>query len=160
MQELNDLEEKINTYLIVHKNVQEEEKKETTTIKKDTTTLPVENIETIRNAYIESMAYTREGRHTVIYIEEVDNKYKVTLFSVKNDMDDILTEVFFENEFFDENVIKDICEIFKKDSVIVASKIDNIPNGYQDYLVIDNLENALKFMGVKKEIVEIAKKYC
>ena len=160
MQELNDLEEKINTYLIVHKNVQEEEKKETPTIKKDTTTLPVENIETIRNAYIESMAYTREGRHTVIYIEEVDNKYKVTLFSVKNDMDDILTEVFFENEFFDENVIKDICEIFKKDSVIVASKIDNIPNGYQDYLVIDNLENALKFMGVKKEIVEIAKKYC
>ena len=159
MQEINELEEKITTYLSTHKNIVDEPKVEEITTTKEKATLPINNIETIRNAYVGSMTYLREGRHTVINIEEIEDKYKVSLYSVKDDLYDILTEVFFEKEFFTEEVIKDICEIFKKDSVIIASKVDNIPNGYQDYLVIDNLENALRFMGVKKEIVEIAKKY-
>ena len=159
MQEVNELEEKITTYVSTHKNIVEETKVEEITTDKEDNTLPINNIDTIRNAYVGSMAYLREGRHTVINIVEVEDKYKVSLYSVKEDLYDVLTEVFFDRQFFTEDVIKDICEIFKKDSVIIASKIDNIPNGYQDYLVIDNLENALRFMGVKKEIVEIAKKY-
>ncbi len=159
MQDINELEEKITTYVSTHKNVVDEPKVEAVTTETEDTTLPINNVDTIRNAYVGSMAYLREGRHTVINVEETEDKYKVSLYSVKDDMYDTLTEVFFEKEFFTEDVIKDICEIFKKDSVIIASKVDNIPNGYQDYLVIDNLENALRFMGVKKEIVEIAKNY-
>ena len=159
MQLVNELEEKINTYLSTHQNITDGGVTTNTVTDHDREELPLESIDVIRNAYVESLAYAKEGRHSVINIEEVDGRYKVTLYSVKDDNDDVLTESFFEKEFFNEEVIKDICEIFKKDAVIVASKIDNIPDGYQDYLVIDNLENAIKFMGIKKELVEIAKKY-
>ena len=88
-----------------------------------------------------------------------DEKYKVTLYSVKHDTDDILTEAFFDKEFFREDTIKELCDIFTKDAVLVASKTDNMPNDLADYLVIDNQDNAIKFMGCKKEIIEIAKAY-
>ena len=159
MQQVNELKEKVNTYLVTHQNIKEESTSTNVVTDHDREELPLQSIEVIRNAYIESLGYAKEGRHTVISVEEVEGRYKVTLYSVKDDNDDVLTESFFEKEFFNEDIIRDLCEIFKKDAVIVASKIDNIPDGYQDYLVIDNLENAIKFMGIKKEIIEIAKKY-
>ena len=75
------------------------------------------------------------------------------------DRDDLLTEVYFDDEKFTENIIKELCDIYSRDTIIVASKTDNIPGGKADYLVIDNNDNAIKFMGCNKEIIDIAKAY-
>ena len=56
----------------------------------------------LRNAYVQSHSYEKEGRHSVINVTPELNKIKVTLYSVKNDTDDILTEVYFDEDFFDE----------------------------------------------------------
>lgn len=160
MQEISLLEEKIFNYLSSHSSVSEykdelnssknviEEKKS-----------PTELLAIIRNVYTTSHIYEKEGRHTLINIIPNSNQYKVTLYSVKNDSDDILTEVYFDNDSFDEEVIKELCDIYSSDAVIVASKTDNIPNGLGDYLVIDNQDNAIKFMECSKEIINIAKEY-
>ena len=103
--------------------------------------------------------YVKDGRHTVVNITYDDNKYRVVIYSVKDDNDDILTDVLFDSYYFTSEVIKEICDIYLNDAIIVASKTDNIPNGYGDYLVIDNHDNAMKFMGCPVEIIEIAKTY-
>ena len=36
---------------------------------------------------------------------------------------------------------------------------DNLPGNIQDYLVIDSQDNAIKFMGCDKDIIERAKAY-
>ncbi len=158
MQHINELEHKVEAYLSTHKVVEDEieEVVITETENKQTNT---ELLDILRNAYTESHNYEKEGRHSVINVTPEDDKIKVTLYSVKNDTDDILTEVFFDEDFFDDNTIKALCEIYSSGCVIVASKTDNIPGNLQDYLVIDNQDNAIKFMGCKKDIVERAKAY-
>lgn len=162
MQEVSFLEEKIVTYLSTHKNIITMDDDDTT---EDATFItekksPPELLSIIRNVYTTSHMYEKEGRHTLINIIPMqEEKYKVTLYSVKNDTDDILTEAHFDKEFFREDTIKELCDIFTKDAVLVASKTDNMPNGFADYLVIDNQDNAIKFMGCSKEIIEIAKAY-
>lgn len=162
MQELTYLEEKIVTYLTTHVNV----------VKTEDTLLPLEKQEMyesksvgellsmIRNAYVSSHVYEKEGRHTLINVNPVDeDTYKVTLYSVKDDEDDILMDVFFEDYQLTEDVIKELCDIFKADSFIVASKTDNIPYDKADYLVIDNMNNAIKFMGCNRDLINMVKAY-
>lgn len=162
MQEIVFLEEKIVTYLSTHKNIVtiEEETIEDEEENVPEKMTPPELLEVIRNVYTTSHMYEKEGRHTLINIVPMkDESYKVTLYSVKNDTDDVLTEACFAKEFFKEDTIGELCNIFSKDAVLVASKTDNMPNGLADYLVIDNQDNAIKFMGCSKEIIEIAKAY-
>ena len=162
MQEVNFLEEKIITYLSTHRNIISkdelaEEKEEIVVPEKKS---PPELLSIIRNVYTTSHNYEKEGRHTLINIAPTsDEKYKVVLYSVKHDTDDILTEAYFDKEFFKEDTIRELCDIFTKDAVLVASKTDNMPNNLADYLVIDNQDNAIKFMGCSQEIIEIAKAY-
>jgi len=162
MQEVNFLEEKIITYLSTHRNIISkdefvEEQEETFVPEKKS---PPELLSIIRNVYTTSHNYEKEGRHTLINIAPTqDEKYKVVLYSVKHDTDDILTEAYFDKEFFKEDTIRELCDIFTKDAVLVASKTDNMPNNLADYLVIDNQDNAIKFMGCSQEIIEIAKAY-
>ena len=160
MQEVSLLEEKIVTYLTTHKNIVDKEKREEEIVltPSDEKT-PTELLEIIRNVYLKSRTYEKEGRHTVINIVPSYSKYRVTLYSVKNDSADVLTDVYFDSAYFTEGVIKEICDIYKTDSIIVASKTDNVPGELADYLVIDNKDNAIKFMGCNKLIVNIAKAY-
>lgn len=161
MQEVVLLEEKIITYLSTHKNVVEDssDASEGATVEIKETKTPNELLSIIRNVYTTSHTYEKEGRHTLINVMPDKEKYKVTLYSVKNDTDDVLTEVYFENEFFNNDVIEQLCDIFTREAVIVASKTDNIPNDLADYLVIDSQDNAIKFMGCNKEIIQMAKAY-
>lgn len=160
MQEVSLLEEKIVTYLTTHKNIVDKEKREEEIIltPSDEKT-PTDLLAIIRNVYLKSRTYEKEGRHTVINIVPSYSKYRVTLYSVKNDSADVLTDVYFDSAYFTEGVIKEICDIYKTDSIIVASKTDNVPGELADYLVIDNKDNAIKFMGCNKLIVNIAKAY-
>ena len=158
MQEIFNLENKVETYLSTHKIVAREEKIIPVTEIEDRKT-NVELLDILRNAYSESHNYEKEGRHSLINVTPELNKIKVTLYSIKNDSDDILTEVYFDEDFFDDTTIKELCDIYSTGSVIVASKTDNIPGNLQDYLVIDNQDNAIKFMGCKKDIIERAKAY-
>ncbi len=68
-------------------------------------------------------------------------------------------DAFFEEYQLSDDVLKEICDIFSTDAVIVASKIDNIPPNKADYLVIDNMDNAIKFMDFKRELIEKIKEY-
>ena len=161
MQEIILLEEKIITYLSTHKNIVDDSNNTSdgsVEYIKETKT-PNELLSIIRNVYTTSHNYEKDGRHTLINVMPDNEKYKVTLYSIKNDTDDVLTEVYFENEFFNKDVIAQLCDIFTRESVIVASKTDNIPNDLADYLVIDSQDNAIKFMGCNKEIIQIAKAY-
>ena len=158
MQEIFDLENKIETYLSTHKIVSREEKIIPVTEVEDRKT-NTELLNILRSAYNESHNYEREGRHSLINVTPEYDKIKVTLYSIKNDNDDILTEVYFDEDFFDDSTIKELCDIYSSGTVIVASKTDNIPGNLQDYLVIDNQDNAIKFMGCKRDIIERAKAY-
>ena len=154
------LEQKITTYLLTHKNIisyEDEEINNDEVIVQNKTSDELLNI--IRNVYNASHIYQKDGRHTVINILPVDNFYHIVIYSVKDDNDDILTETFFDSSSFDDSVIKELCDIYSKNAVLVASKTDNIPNGFGDYLVIDDNDNAIKFMGCPIKVIEIAKKY-
>ena len=120
---------------------------------------PTERLSIIKNVYLASRVYEKDGRHTVIKIVPNQNKYCVTLYSVKDDNDDILTEIYFDDDEFNSDVIKELCDIYSRNTILIASKIDNIPDGLGDYLVIDNRDNAIKFMGCPIKIIEIAKAY-
>jgi len=162
LQVITNLEDKIITYLVTHKNIVSEDTNKNTTVITDfeEKKTPEELLSIIKNIYINSHSYEKDGRHTLMNISPTyDNKYRVTLYSVMGNNDDLLTEVYFEDNAFTEDVIKELCDIYSRDSIIVASKTDNIPGGKADYLVIDIKDNAIKFMGCKKEIVEIAKAY-
>lgn len=162
LQELTFLEEKIITYLTTHKNIVHEEivfpslEKEEMLESKPV----IELLEMIRNTYVTSHQYEKYGRHTVIKFAPVDeDTYKVTLYSVKDDDDDILMDVFFEEYQLTDNVLEQLCRIFKDDAVIVASKVDNIPPDKADYLVLDNMNNAIKFMGCSRKLIDTVKEY-
>lgn len=160
MQTISLLEQKITTYLLTHKNIisyEDEEINNDEVIVQNKTSDELLNI--IRNVYNASHIYQKDGRHTVINILPVDNFYHIVIYSVKDDNDDILTETFFDSSSFDDSVIKELCDIYSKNAVLVASKTDNIPNGFGDYLVIDDNDNAIKFMGCPIKVIEIAKKY-
>ncbi len=159
MQEVSSLEKKIITYLATHKNIIEEEIKEEKEEVIEETKPPAELLAILKNVYTASHMYEKEGRHTVINIVLENDKYHITLYSVKNDNDDVLTDVYFDSIQFKDDVIKEICDIYSNNAVIVASKTDNLPNGFKDYLVIDNQDNAIKFMGCPEEVIEIAKAY-
>lgn len=162
MQELIMLEQKIITYLMTHKNIVHEEDDVVPMEKEEILeTKPViELLAMIRNTYISSHYYEKDGRHSFINFSPVDeDTYRVTLYSVKGDSEDMLMDTFFEEYQLTDNVIKELCDIFKTDSVIVASKTDNIPPDKADYLVIDNMDNAIKFMDCKKEFIERVKTY-
>ena len=158
MQQVIDLETKIEAYISTHKVV-EDVKTEVTVTEKENKQTNKELLGILRNAYVQSHSYEKEGRHSVINVTPELDKIKVTLYSVKNDTDDILTEVYFDEDFFDENTIRELCDIYSSGTVVVASKTDNIPGNLQDYLVIDNQDNAIKFMGCKRDIIERAKAY-
>ena len=160
MQTISLLEQKITTYLLTHKNIisyEDEEINNDEVIVQNKTSDELLNI--IRNVYNASHIYQKDERHTVINILPVDNFYHIVIYSVKDDNDDILTETFFDSSSFDDSVIKELCDIYSKNAVLVASKTDNIPNGFGDYLVIDDNDNAIKFMGCPIKVIEIAKKY-
>ena len=162
MQELIMLEEKIVTYLKTHNNIVHEEDKIVPIEKEEMLeTKPViELLSMIRNTYVSSHYFEKDGRHTLINVTPVDDDtYRVVLYSVKDDEDDILMDAFFEEYQLNDNTLKELCEIFKDGAVIVASKIDNVPPDKADYLVIDNMDNAIKFMGCKKELIEKVKAY-
>lgn len=162
MQEVCILEEKIITYLTTHKNIvndEEENNLDSKTVSLDDEKEPTERLSIIKNVYLASRVYEKDGRHTVIKIVPNQNKYCVTLYSVKDDNDDILTEIYFDDDEFNSDVIKELCDIYSRNTILIASKIDNIPDGLGDYLVIDNRDNAIKFMGCPIKIIEIAKAY-
>ena len=162
LQELMFLEEKIATYLTTHKNIVHEENKITAIEKEEMLeTRPViELLAMIRNTYVSSHTFEKDGRHTLIYFAPIDeDTYKISLYSIKDDNEDLLMDVFFEEYQLTDNVIQELCDIFKTDTVIVASKTDNVPPDKADYLVIDNMDNAFKFMGCKKDFIEKIKNY-
>lgn len=162
MQELTFLEEKIITYLTTHKNVVSEEAKLVPVEQEEMLeSKPViELLSMIRNAYVTSHQYEKYGRHTVIKFIPVDeDTYRCCLYSVKDNDDDMLMDAFFEDYQLTDSVLEQLCDIFKKDAVIVASKIDNIPPDKADYLVLDNMNNAIKFMGCKRSLIDVVKQY-
>lgn len=162
MQELIMLEEKIITYLKTHNNVVYEEDKIVPIEQEEMIeTKPViELLSMIRNTYVSSHYFEKDGRHTVINVMPVDeDTYRVVLYSVKDEDDDILMDAFFEEYQLNDNTIKELCDIFKDGAVIIASKTDNVPPDKADYLAIDSMDNAIKFMGCKKELIEKVKTY-
>jgi hypothetical protein len=159
LQEVVNLETKIETYITTHNVVNKESKEDTSKIEMDEKQNSEDLIDVIRNAYAESHNYEREGRHSVLLVNPSDEKIRVTVYSVKDDSDDILTEVYFDKEYFEDKTIKEICDIYKSGAIIVASKTDNLPGDIQDYLVIDSQDNAIKFMGCEQNIIEKAKAY-
>lgn len=162
MQELLLLEEKIVTYLTTHTNVVSDED-EVVPIEKEEMkeSKPViELLAMIRNVYVSSHEFEKDGRHTVICFNPVDeDTFRVTLYSIMDESEDILMDAFFESYQLSDNVIEEICDIFKTGAVIVASKTDNVPPDKADYLVIDNMNNAIKFMDCKKDLIEKIKMY-
>lgn len=162
LQELMFLEEKIVTYITTHKNIVHDDNKIVPIEKEEMLeSKPViELLAMIRNTYVSSHNFEKDGRHTLIYFNPVDeDTYKISLYSVKDDNEDLLMDVFFEDYQLTDNTLEELCNIFKADAVIVASKTDNIPPDKADYLVIDNMDNAFKFMGCKKELIERVKNY-
>ena len=114
----------------------------------------------IRTAYVSSHEYEKYGRHTVINFDPVDeDTFRCSLYSVKDEDDDILMDVFFEENQLTDSVIEQLCDIFKRDAVIIASKTDNVPPDKADYLVIDNMNNAFKITGCKRSFVDKVKEY-
>ena len=162
MQELSFLEEKIVTYLTTHKNIVHEEDVIVPIEKQEMLeTKPViELLSMIRNAYTSSHIYERDGRHTLINFNPVDeDTFRVALYSIKEDEEDLLMDAFFEQYQLTDNVLAELCDIYKDGAVIVASKIDNVPPNKADFLVIDNMNNALKFMDCDRAIIEKVKEY-
>lgn len=162
MQELLFLEEKIITYLTTHTNVVHDEDVIVPIEKEEMLeTKPViELLSMIRNAYVSSHEFEKDGRHTVINFTPVDeDTFRVSLYSVEESNEDILMDAFFEEYQLTDNVLKELCDIFKTDRVLVASKIDNIPPDRADYLVIDNMNNAIKFMDCKRTLIDKVKEY-
>ncbi len=162
MQELTFLEEKINTYLVTHKNIVHEEN--VIEIPGNETvfeTKPIiELLAMISNAYVSSHEFEKDGRHTVInFYQADDDTYRVTLCSVKDNSEDTLMDAFFEYYQLSDNVIEELCNIFKRDAVIVASKTDNVPPDKVDYLVIDNMDNAIRFIACPKDLIDRVKMY-
>ncbi len=162
MQELSFLEEKIVTYLTTHKNIiheedvvvpiEQEEMLETKPV--------IELLSMIRNAYTSSHMYEKDGRHTLINFNPVDeDTFRVSLYSVKEDEEDLLMDAFFEQYQLTEKVLEELCDIYKDGAVIVASKVDNIPPDKADYLAIDNMNNAIRFMDCSRAIIDKVKDY-
>lgn len=163
MSYLTLLEEKIVTYLSTHKNIIKEidtmksiDKEEMYETKSVTELLSM-----IENAYDFSKILIKDGRKTLINFNPVDeDTYRLVLYSIKNDDDEEnMMDVFFEDYQLTDDVIEKICDIFKEDAVIVASKVDALPYDRADYLVIDNVNNALKLMNCPKNLVDKFKKY-
>ena len=162
MQELSNLEEKTITYLTTHKNIvsdkdlivpiEKEEMIETKPV--------IELLSMIRNAYTSSLSFEKDGRHTLINFNPVDSDtYRVSLFSISDDSEDLLMDAFFEDYQLTDNVLKELCDIYKENSVIVASKVDNVPPNKADYLVIDNMNNAIRFMDCDRKLIDKIRKY-
>ena len=162
MQELSFLEEKIVTYLTTHKNIIHEEDVIVPIEKEEMIeTKPViELLSMIRNAYVSSHNFEKDGRHTLISFNPVDeDTFRVSLFSVKDDEEDLLMDAFFEEYQLNDNVLQELCNIYKDGAVIVASKTDNVPPDKADFLAIDNMDNAIRFMDCSREIIEKIKSY-
>ncbi len=162
MQELTFLEEKINTYLVTHKNIVHEENViEIPGDEQVFETKPIiELLAMISNAYVSSHEFEKDGRHTVINFYQADeDTYRVTLCSVKDNSEDTLMDAFFEYYQLSDNVIEELCNIFKRDAVVVASKTDNVPPDKVDYLVIDNMDNAIRFIACPKDLIDRVKMY-
>lgn len=162
MQELSLLEEKTITYLTTHKNIVKDEDVIVPIEKEEMLeTKPVlELLSMIRNAYTSSLSFEKDGRHTLINFNPVDSDtFRVSLFSIKDDNEDLLMDAFFEDYQLTDKVLEELCDIYKGNSVIVASKIDNIPPDKADYLVIDNMDNAIRFMDCKREFIDKVKQY-
>ena len=162
MQELSLLEEKAITYLTTHKNIVKDEDVIVPIEKEEMIeTKPVlELLSMIRNAYTSSLSFEKDGRHTLINFNPVDSDtFRVSLFSIKDDNEDLLMDAFFEDYQLTDKVLEELCDIYKGNSVIVASKIDNIPPDKADYLVIDNMDNAIRFMDCKREFIDKVKQY-
>ena len=162
MQELSLLEEKTITYLTTHKNIVKDEDVIVPIEKEEMIeTKPVlELLSMIRNAYTSSLSFEKDGRHTLINFNPVDSDtFRVSLFSIKDDNEDLLMDAFFEDYQLTDKVLEELCDIYKGNSVIVASKIDNIPPDKADYLVIDNMDNAIRFMDCKREFIDKVKQY-
>ena len=162
MQDLSFLEEKIITYITTHKNVifeddlvvpiEKEEMLETKPV--------IELLSMIRNAYTSSHSFEKDGRHTLINFAPVDeDTYRVSLYSIKDDNEDLLMDAFFEQYQLTEKVLEELCDIYKDGAVIVASKVDNVPPDKADYLAIDNMNNAIRFMGCNRSIIDKVKEY-
>lgn len=162
MQELILLEHKIVTYLTTHTNIIHEEDKIVPIEKEEMLeTKPViELLAMIRNTYSSSHAFEKDGRHTLINFNPVDeDTFRVSLYSIKDESEDVLMDAFFEENQLTDNVLQELCDIFKLDAVIVASKTDNVPPNKADYLVIDNMNNAIKFVDCPKDLIERIKNY-
>ena len=162
MQELTFLEEKIVTYLTTHKNIVHEEDVIVPIEKEEMIeTKPViELLSMIRNAYVSSHNFEKDGRHSLISFNPVDeDTFRVSLFSIKDDEEDLLMDAFFEEYQLNDNVLQEICNIYKDGAVIVASKTDNVPPDKADFLAIDNMDNAIRFMDCKREIIDKVKSY-
>lgn len=162
MQNIEILEEKLITYLATHKNI----------IHEDPVMMPIEKEEMIerkpviellsmiRNAYVSSHSFEKDGRHTLINFNPVDeDTFRISLYSIKDDSEDLLMDAFFEKYQLTENVLEEICDIYKNGAVIVASKTDNIPPDKADYLVIDNMNNAIRFMDCERNIIDKVKEF-
>ena len=162
MQELSFLEEKIVTYLTTHKNIVHEQDVIVPIEKEEMLeTKPViELLSMIRNAYTSSHSFEKDGRHTLINFNPVDeDTFRVSLFSIKDDEEDLLMDAFFEQYQLTENVLEELCKIYKDGAVIVASKTDNVPPDKADFLAIDNMDNAIRFMDCSRAIIDKVKEY-
>ena len=88
----------------------------------------IELLSMIRTAYDSSHTFEKDGRHTVISFSPVDeDTYRVSLYSIKDNEEDLLMDAFFEQYQITDKLLEDLCNIYKEGTVIVASKIDNIP---------------------------------
>ena len=162
MQELSFLEEKIVTYLTTHKNIVREEDVIVPIEKEEMLeTKPViELLSMIRNAYVSSHNFEKDGRHTLINFNPVDeDTFKVSLYSIKDDEEDLLMDAYFEQYQLTAKVLEELCNIYKDGAVVVASKTDNIPPDKADYLAIDNMNNAIRFMDCSRAIIDKVKEF-
>ncbi len=162
MQQLSFLEEKIVTYLTTHKNIVHEEDVIVPIEKEEMIeTKPViELLSMIRNAYVSSHSFEKDGRHTLISFNPVDeDTFRVSLSSIKEDEEDLLMDAFFEQYQLTDKVLEELCNIYKDGAVIVASKTDNVPPNKADFLAIDNMDNAIRFMDCDREMIEKIKSY-
>jgi len=161
-QELSILEEKTITYLTTHTNIIHEEDRMLPVEKEEMIeNKPViELLSMLRNAYNSSHMFEKDGRHSLISLNPVDeDTYRISIYSVKEDDEDLLMDVFFEHYQLTDNVLEEICNIYKDGAIVVASKTDNVPPDKADFLAIDSMNNAIRFMDCKREIIDKVKEY-
>ncbi len=158
MQEISFLEDRINSYLSGHSTNNEIVHMEKGN---DMEKKPVESLlSLLKTTYESNHIYEKEGKNSLIEFSPVDeDTYRVSMYLVKDTMKDMIMDGYFEEKQLTDEVLKEICDIFSKDAVIVASKMNIRSVEREDYVVIDLKNNTLRFNNFRNDLIDRIREY-